>query len=210
MSALILFELKMRYWRLTRTWAWQFSHRDDKAVVTIDKPGLFTVDINGQMDDQDTGKLPDSVGGGEYSGPPIHTLTIFANPFTSKVLFWKLVTSLPQTVSHLQMILEWEQFLLKNQPQQMEIGQLYSSYLVYMMLEYPSLYNQTGVIIYQVQVVSYILYHHQEYWLLNVQCAPILVSKCSKYSLELSILTQPKGLDVWKSNSSSRCRQNSV
>ena len=150
MSALILFELKMRYWRLTRTWAWQFSHRDDKAVVTIDKPGLFTVDINGQMDDQDTGKLPDSVGGGEYSGPPIHTLTIFANPFTSKVLFWKLSASPPQTFSHLQMILEWEQFLLKNQPQQMEIGQLYSSCLVYMMLEYPSLYNQTGVIIYQV------------------------------------------------------------
>ena len=29
-----------------------------KAVVKINKPGLFTVDINGQMDDQDTGKTP--------------------------------------------------------------------------------------------------------------------------------------------------------
>jgi len=50
-----------------------------KAVVTISKPGLFTVDINGQMDDQDTGRLPG--GSGFYQGPPIHTLTIFANPF---------------------------------------------------------------------------------------------------------------------------------
>merc|ERR1712227_74108 len=58
--------------------------RDGKAAVTVDRPGLFTVDINGQMDDQDTGKLPDSAGGGQYDGPPIHTLTIFANPFISK------------------------------------------------------------------------------------------------------------------------------
>ena len=56
-------------------------------MVTVDRPGLFTIDINGQMDDQDTRKLPDSVGGGQYDGPPIHTLTIFANPFISKVLF---------------------------------------------------------------------------------------------------------------------------
>ena len=49
-----------------------------KAVVTINKPGLFTVDINGQMDDQDTGMLPQNRG--VYEGPPIHTLTIFANP----------------------------------------------------------------------------------------------------------------------------------
>ena len=49
-----------------------------KAVVTISQPSLITVDINGQMDDQDTGMLP---GTREYySGPPIHTLTIFANP----------------------------------------------------------------------------------------------------------------------------------
>ena len=49
-----------------------------EAVVTINKPGLFTVDINGQMDDQDTGMLPKDRG--YYEGPPIHTLTIFANP----------------------------------------------------------------------------------------------------------------------------------
>ena len=30
------------------------------------------------MDDQDTGKTPE---GPFYDGPPIHTLTIFANPF---------------------------------------------------------------------------------------------------------------------------------
>ena len=50
-----------------------------EAVVTINKPGLFTVDINGQMDDQDTGMLPHNRG--YYDGPPIHTVTIFANPF---------------------------------------------------------------------------------------------------------------------------------
>ena len=31
------------------------------------------------MDDQDTGRLPKNKG--YYQGPPIHTLTIFANPF---------------------------------------------------------------------------------------------------------------------------------
>lgn len=51
---------------------------DGKAIVKISKTSLFTVDINGQMDDQDTGKTP---AGPYYSGPPIHTLTIFANPF---------------------------------------------------------------------------------------------------------------------------------
>ena len=50
----------------------------DKAIVKIKHTGLFTVDINGQMDDQDTGKTP---AGPFYGGPPIHTLTIFANPF---------------------------------------------------------------------------------------------------------------------------------
>ena len=35
-----------------------------KAYVTISHTGLFTVDINGQMDDQDTGKLPKTRGGG--------------------------------------------------------------------------------------------------------------------------------------------------
>ena len=50
-----------------------------KAYVAISHTGLFTVDINGQMDDQDTGKIPKNRG--YYDGPPIHTITIFANPF---------------------------------------------------------------------------------------------------------------------------------
>ena len=49
-----------------------------KAIVTIKHTGLFTVDINGQMDDQDTGMTTSRQ---HYDGPPIHTLTIFANPF---------------------------------------------------------------------------------------------------------------------------------
>ena len=53
-------------------------NENGKAIVRIRKTGLFTVDINGQMDDQDTGKTPE---GPVYDGPPIHTLTIFANPF---------------------------------------------------------------------------------------------------------------------------------
>ena len=55
-----------------------------KAYCVVHKQGLFTIDINGQMDEQDTGKLPDPAGRSEnpnYDGPPIHTLTIFANPF---------------------------------------------------------------------------------------------------------------------------------
>ena len=52
---------------------------DGNAYVTINKPGLFAVDINGQMDDQDTGKMPKTRQ--TYDGPPIHTVTIFANPF---------------------------------------------------------------------------------------------------------------------------------
>ena len=46
--------------------------RDGDAYVVIEKPCLIAVDIDGQMDDQNTGK--------GYQGPPIHTLTIFANP----------------------------------------------------------------------------------------------------------------------------------
>ncbi len=46
--------------------------RDGKAYVTITEPSQIAVDIDGQMDDQDTGM--------GYAGPPIHTLTIFANP----------------------------------------------------------------------------------------------------------------------------------
>lgn len=48
------------------------SVRDGRVYVVIEKACLITVDIDGQMDDQDTGK--------GYKGPPIHTVTIFANP----------------------------------------------------------------------------------------------------------------------------------
>jgi hypothetical protein len=44
-----------------------------KVQVIILEPCLFTVDIDGQMDTQHTGK--------GYEGPAIHTLTIFANPY---------------------------------------------------------------------------------------------------------------------------------
>lgn len=43
-----------------------------KARLVMSKPAQITVDINGQMDNQNTGL--------GYNGPPIHTLTIFANP----------------------------------------------------------------------------------------------------------------------------------
>lgn len=46
--------------------------RDGKAYVVLTEPCQIAVDINGQMDDQDTGK--------GYDGPPIHTVTVFANP----------------------------------------------------------------------------------------------------------------------------------
>ncbi len=46
--------------------------RDGKAYITIMEPCLIAVDIDGQMDDQNTGH--------GYKGPPIHTVTIFANP----------------------------------------------------------------------------------------------------------------------------------
>ena len=57
--------------------------REGKAIVTITKPSLFAVDINGQMDNQNTGKIPNNRTQDRdyYDGPPIHTLTIFANPF---------------------------------------------------------------------------------------------------------------------------------
>ena len=55
-----------------------------EVIVKISEPCLFTVDINGQMDDQDTGKLPNPSSKETYDGPPIHTVTIFANPFISK------------------------------------------------------------------------------------------------------------------------------
>lgn len=46
--------------------------RDGKAIVRLDSPCLVAVDIDGQMDEQDTGK--------GYKGPPIHTISLFANP----------------------------------------------------------------------------------------------------------------------------------
>lgn len=46
--------------------------RDGKAYVNLEKPCMVAVDIDGQMDGQDTGK--------GYKGPPIHTISIFANP----------------------------------------------------------------------------------------------------------------------------------
>ena len=46
--------------------------RNGKAYVVLERPCQIAVDIDGQMDEQDTGK--------GYGGPPIHMVTIFANP----------------------------------------------------------------------------------------------------------------------------------
>jgi hypothetical protein len=46
--------------------------QDGKALVRLDQPCLVAVDIDGQMDGQDTGM--------GYKGPPLHTISIFANP----------------------------------------------------------------------------------------------------------------------------------
>ena len=48
------------------------SIKDGKALVKLDKQCLVAVDIDGQMDAQDTGK--------GYKGPPLHTISLFANP----------------------------------------------------------------------------------------------------------------------------------
>lgn len=48
-----------------------------KAYVTLERPCLVAVDINGEMSDQDTTRTP---GGGWYQGPPLHGFSIFANP----------------------------------------------------------------------------------------------------------------------------------
>ena len=45
-------------------------------TFTIYEPGQFTVDINGQMDEVNTGN--------GYSGPPIHAISIFANRYMKK------------------------------------------------------------------------------------------------------------------------------
>lgn len=45
---------------------------DGKILIQLDRPALFAVDIDGQMDEQHTGM--------GYRGPPIHSLSVFANP----------------------------------------------------------------------------------------------------------------------------------
>ena len=55
---------------------------DGKAYVFLDHPALFTVDIDGQMDQQDTGRI-DMKGWGDksfYQGPPIHTCLLYTSP----------------------------------------------------------------------------------------------------------------------------------
>ena len=49
---------------------------DGKVYFTIDKPAQIIIDINGQMDDQKTG--------GDYKGPAIHTIALYANPIMDK------------------------------------------------------------------------------------------------------------------------------
>lgn len=53
------------------------SLKDGKAFFTLDKPCLVAVDIDGDMRDQNTTPTRD---GGGYHGPPLHGLSIFANP----------------------------------------------------------------------------------------------------------------------------------
>lgn len=48
------------------------SIKDGKVLVRLDRPCLVAVDIDGQMDGQDTGM--------GYGGPPIHTISLFFNP----------------------------------------------------------------------------------------------------------------------------------
>jgi hypothetical protein len=50
--------------------------KDGRAYFSIENPALIAVDIDGQMDDQDTGA--------GYKGPPIHTVSIFAHPIMKK------------------------------------------------------------------------------------------------------------------------------
>lgn len=46
--------------------------RDGKAYIVLKEPCLVAIDIDGQMDEHDTGM--------GYNGPPIHTVSLFANP----------------------------------------------------------------------------------------------------------------------------------
>ena len=45
---------------------------DGRVIVRLDRPCLVAVDIDGQLDANDTGK--------GYKGPPLHTISLFANP----------------------------------------------------------------------------------------------------------------------------------
>ena len=54
---------------------------DGKAYFTMDQPALVAVDIDGQMDDHDTGRDQFAQA---YDGPPIHAVSIFANPVFEK------------------------------------------------------------------------------------------------------------------------------
>ncbi|MCK4920962.1 MAG: cadherin-like beta sandwich domain-containing protein [Bacteroidales bacterium] len=54
---------------------------DGKAYFTMDEPALIAVDINGQMDDHDTGRDQFAKA---YDGPPIHAVSIFAHPIFEK------------------------------------------------------------------------------------------------------------------------------
>lgn len=54
---------------------------DGKAYFTMDHPALIAVDIDGQMDDQDTGRDQFAQA---YDGPPIHAVSIFAHPIFEK------------------------------------------------------------------------------------------------------------------------------
>jgi len=49
---------------------------DNIVYFTIQNPGQITIDINGQMDETNTGN--------GYDGPAIHTITLFANPVIKK------------------------------------------------------------------------------------------------------------------------------
>ena len=50
-----------------------------KAYLTLNQPCNVAVDINGQMEDQNTGEINSSPRY-VYSGPPIHAISIHGNP----------------------------------------------------------------------------------------------------------------------------------
>lgn len=49
---------------------------EGKAYFNLEKPAPITIDIDGQMDDKNTGM--------GYEGPPIHAVSLFANPIFEK------------------------------------------------------------------------------------------------------------------------------